>query len=176
MAPGPASDPNGSSGRERAVAYAYVAGQAVLLAVVFAPSRRRDRRRRGTGRVATAVSIGTGAALSGAGAATLGRALTALPLPGRDAELRTTGVYARVRHPIYTGVMLASVARAAATASPSRMVAAGLLVCLLDAKATFEERRLAAQFPGYRAYAARTAKFLPMPRRRTPHRADTQNG
>ncbi|HEY3007511.1 MAG TPA: NnrU family protein [Micromonosporaceae bacterium] len=41
-----------------------------------------------------------------AGAVELGRGLTVSPLPPAAAQLRTTGVYACVRHPIYSGLLL----------------------------------------------------------------------
>jgi protein-S-isoprenylcysteine O-methyltransferase Ste14 len=52
------------------------------------------------------VMIAVAAALALAAAARLGPGLTASPLPSAAAELRTTGVYACVRHPIYTGLLL----------------------------------------------------------------------
>ena len=73
-------------------------------------------------------------------AASLGRGLTAVPLPNARAVLRTGGLYRFVRHPIYTGL---------------------LLVVLINAKARWEERHLAERFPGYRAYCARTLRFVP---------------
>lgn len=41
-----------------------------------------------------------------AAAAGLGAGLTASPLPARAARLRTTGMYACVRHPIYSALLL----------------------------------------------------------------------
>ena len=163
----------GRSGDERLTARLLVASQVVLLAVLAAhprashPAVPRALRRLGT------AGILAGVGLAGVGATSLGRGLTALPLPNDHAILRTGGLYRFVRHPIYTGVLLAAVSRTAVLGRPYAVVATSALVALLSGKARFEERHLAARFPGYDAYAARTPRFIPGPwtsRRRTHSR------
>jgi protein-S-isoprenylcysteine O-methyltransferase Ste14 len=97
-------------------------------------------------------------------AATLGRGLTAAPLPNAHAQLRTGGLYQLVRHPIYSGLLLSSLTWAAASGSPIALVAAALLVGLISLKARWEERRLVERFPAYPGYAAVTPRFLPWSR------------
>ncbi|WP_448631027.1 methyltransferase family protein [Cellulomonas soli] len=92
----------------------------------------------------------------------LGRGLTAVPLPNRHAVLRTGGLYRLVRHPIYSGLLLAAGAFAVWSGGVPRAAAFVGLVLLLHVKARWEEARLAQAFSGYRAYAARTPRFVPV--------------
>lgn len=102
----------------------------------------------------------------------LGRGLTAVPIPNRHAQLRTGGLYGLVRHPIYSGLLLASGSYVVATGSGWRALAFSVLVVLLTAKARWEETRLARRFAAYPEYAARTPRFVPRwPRRATGGRA-----
>jgi protein-S-isoprenylcysteine O-methyltransferase Ste14 len=106
-----------------------------------------------------------GGAVVVAAAAALGPGLTASPLPNARARLRTTGLYARVRHPIYTGLLVATVGVALASGRPVRLIVWLLLVVLLWAKARWEERRLLALFPDYGPYTARTGRLVPRTKR-----------
>jgi protein-S-isoprenylcysteine O-methyltransferase Ste14 len=96
----------------------------------------------------------------------LGRGLTASPLPNQAARLRTTGLYAYVRHPIYTALLTFGVGQVIASGSLIRVALLFVLITLLSAKARWEEEQLAARFSGYAAYAARTPRFLPATGRR----------
>ena len=96
----------------------------------------------------------------------LGRGLTATPLPNAHARLRTGGLYRFVRHPIYTGLLLAATAFTVASGNLYRVLLLVLLVLLLTAKARWEEVRLSRRFEGYAAYAARTPRFVPIRFRR----------
>ena len=100
------------------------------------------------------------------GGTALGRGLTAVPIPNEHAQLRTGGLYRVVRHPIYTGLLLASGSFVVATGSGWRALAFVLLVVLLTVKARWEEARLARRFAAYPEYAARTPRFVPGWRRR----------
>lgn len=145
----------------RMLAWTLVAAQfALLVALVLVP--------RGTlwvvGLPAVVVAALLGLAAIGLGfvaAAGLGRALTASPIPRDTGGLVTTGVYARVRHPIYTGLMLGGAALLAVGASVWHLVLFAALVLLLMAKARWEERMLLARYPDYAAYAGRVGRFLP---------------
>lgn len=97
--------PRTTSGGRRARAYVVVAAQFALLAVLalwdphpdFTLPRWLD----------TAAEFGglAGAAWAGLGVISLGRSLTALPLPGAHGRLKTRGAYRLSRHPIYTGLL-----------------------------------------------------------------------
>jgi protein-S-isoprenylcysteine O-methyltransferase Ste14 len=116
-------------------------------------------------RVATTIVgaflIAAGGSLALRGIFDLRAALTALPYPRPNAELVETGVYRRVRHPIYGGLVLGALGWGLLTASP---VAVGLAVVLLgffELKSRREEVWLVERFPGYPAYRARTRRLIP---------------
>ena len=105
-----------------------------------------------------------GAVFGIAGVNVLGRNRTTFPQPLADAELVQHGIYARVRHPLYTGVMLLSLGWALIWQSPAAFVTALVQIPFFLAKARREERWLREKFPGYAEYARRVPRFLPRPR------------
>lgn len=114
--------------------------------------------------VLTGVSLlVAGTALGVRGAIDLRDALTPLPHPRHDAELIEDGVYARARHPIYGGLIVATLGWAVLWASPTSLLLAGGLAIFFRLKSAREERWLLERFPGYAAYRQRTHRFLPLP-------------
>ena len=91
----------------------------------------------------------------------LGGSLTPVPRPRPDGQLVTTGIYSRVRHPIYAGMMLAGIGWSAITRSFAAFVVALLLAALLDAKARREEAWLVERYPAYEEYRHRSKRFVP---------------
>jgi protein-S-isoprenylcysteine O-methyltransferase Ste14 len=91
----------------------------------------------------------------------LGPNLSARPAPVEGATMVQSGVYARVRHPIYTGVMGFGVGWALVVGSPAALLVALLLAGWLDLKSRREEIWLLSHHPGYAAYRSRTARFVP---------------
>lgn len=91
----------------------------------------------------------------------LGSALTANPVPKADAPLQTHGIYAYVRHPIYTGVLVAGLGVAIYRASPISLFAFLALVALLNFKARWEEGFLKVKHEGYLSYMKQVPRFLP---------------
>ena len=85
-----------------------------------------------------------------------------MPMTRKDApELVTSGPYRLVRHPIYTGLLTATVGTALAVNLSALLVAAVLTVYFWQS-ATVEERSLGAAFPrAYPAYRARTKMLIP---------------
>lgn len=102
-----------------------------------------------------------GAGLSVAGVVRLGEALTPFPAPRANAPLRTDGLYGRVRHPIYAGLVLATLGWSLWWQSAWGLAYAALVFAFFDRKAAYEEARLAAAYPEYARYRARVAKFVP---------------
>ncbi|MDP1788730.1 MAG: NnrU family protein, partial [Rhodoglobus sp.] len=87
--------------------YALVAVQFLLLgALVLVPRGTLWQLTAGTALVA-GVLVLAGLVLVVLAGTGLGRALTASPVPRENAELVTGGVYAVIRHPIYTGLLVA---------------------------------------------------------------------
>ncbi len=91
----------------------------------------------------------------------LGNSLTASPLPKQRGQLVTTGVYAYVRHPIYSGLLLLSLGVVLDAGWWPQLVVALMLFLLLRIKAQFEESLLRKAYPKYAAYALKTPMFFP---------------
>ena len=80
-----------------------------------------------------------------------------------DHRVVDTGPYRLVRHPIYTGLILAAVATAAEKATYLALAGAALIAFGFWIKALFEERFLRAELgrEAYDAYARRTPMLIP---------------
>jgi protein-S-isoprenylcysteine O-methyltransferase Ste14 len=90
----------------------------------------------------------------------LGSALTPLPLPN-GAGLAAHGAYRWMRHPIYTGVILACVGAAIGAGTVLAYAATLAVAVFFEAKTRLEENWLVGAYEGYAQYASRTGKFLP---------------
>lgn len=91
----------------------------------------------------------------------LGSSLSPFPKPVARSALVTSGVYAKLRHPIYSGILLAAAGWTTLTASVVALAGSILLCLLFDAKSRREEALLAARHVDYPAYRARTKRFIP---------------
>lgn len=92
----------------------------------------------------------------------LGEALTPFPLPLEFAGLRSSGVYALVRHPIYSGVLLAVVGWSLWWLSAVGLLYAIAVAIFFDRKAAFEEHWLHEKHKDlYADYRKRVKKFFP---------------
>ena len=146
---------------DRAIAWGLLLVQVSLLAVVFlSPVGSAWATAAWLVTCARVLSAG-GAVLVVVGILNLGRSATPLPTPVQAGALRSHGLYRWVRHPIYTGVILLAVGSAIPSGSIPVAIATVALVAWLQIKARWEERRLAARYPDYAAYAARTPRFIP---------------
>jgi len=90
-----------------------------------------------------------------------GRQLTPLPEPNPALGLQRTGVYAVIRHPMYTGLLLSAFGLAILAQKPLAIAAAGALTVFFNLKAREEERRLRRCYPDYADYQRATGRFLP---------------
>jgi protein-S-isoprenylcysteine O-methyltransferase Ste14 len=102
-----------------------------------------------------------GLALAVAAMYTLGPLLTPYPRPLREGEFCTNGPYVFMRHPIYTGVIVAALGWAILWQSWPGVAFAPVLFIFLDRKAAYEEHWLVRTHADYAAYAARVRKFFP---------------
>ncbi len=95
------------------------------------------------------------------GAIALGRNLTPYPQPTANTRLVQFGIYAWIRHPLYTAVACGAVGWALFWRSWPALACAAALAWFFDAKARREERWLRQQFPEYTAYERRVRRFIP---------------
>ena len=85
------------------------------------------------------------------------------PMSQKDnPELVTTGPYHKIRHPIYTGIIVAMIGTALATTALLWLPVAVILGGYFIFSATREERYMASQFPAtYPAYKRSTKMLIP---------------
>jgi protein-S-isoprenylcysteine O-methyltransferase Ste14 len=91
----------------------------------------------------------------------LGKSLTANPVPVDDGVLVTTGIYARLRHPIYTGLLVLTMGLVVASGVWAQLIAWFGLLGLLIYKMRWEETLLSAKHKGYAAYKSRVPALFP---------------
>jgi len=91
----------------------------------------------------------------------LGHHRTPFPRPKEEGQLISTGIYARVRHPLYLSVVALGFAWALLWRSWPALSLAVLQAPFFDGKARREERWLREQFSHYDDYARRVKRFIP---------------
>ena len=101
--------------------------------------------------VVGAVALLAGVVVAGLALTGLGSALTAMPAPLEGETLRTTGIYALVRHPIYGGLVLMALGFSLLT-TPWALLPTAALAVVLDLKRRVEEDFLTATYTDYPAY------------------------
>lgn len=143
-----------------------IAQFALMSAVLLSAVAGRGSLRAGWLVAVGGVAFIVGALLGVAGARALGRFRTPFPKPRENARLVQHGIYARVRHPLYTSVMLLSLGWALCWQSVVALLLALAQIPFFIAKARREERWLRERFPDYEEYARRVPAFWP--RRRPP--------
>ena len=95
----------------------------------------------------------------------LGSALTPLPESKQGAELVTTGIYSKIRHPIYSALFILALAAYLWKVSGGVLIAALLLTALLVYKARYEDQILREKFPESIEFQKSIPAFLPKFRR-----------
>ncbi len=105
------------------------------------------------------LAIGAGAGILGK--RDLGAQRTPFVAPKDDGRLVTTGIYARVRHPLYLGVIALGFSWALLWRSSPALALAALQIPFLDLKARREEHSLRERYAGYAGYALRVKRFVP---------------
>lgn len=147
----------------RARGYIYVAGQLLLLGLLFTAPRMESP----YGSFSDLVSLlglgvmGIGIAILISSFLRLGKSLTANPVPKEDGELIVSGLYSFVRHPIYTGLLVLGLGVVLDAGYWPQILILVMLFIQLHIKANFEEYLLKQKYPGYAAYAAKTPRFFP---------------
>jgi len=105
--------------------------------------------------------IGIGGLLALAGIVSLGTNLTPVPYPKDDAALVESGAYRVVRHPIYSGGIIAAFGWGLLVHGWLTLVYALILFAFFDVKSRREERWLVEKFVDYPAYQKRVRKLIP---------------
>ncbi len=91
----------------------------------------------------------------------LGDALTPFPRPMEDVTLHRQGAYRWMRHPIYAGVMLASLGWALWWSSLVGLFYLLAVIVFFDRKAAHEENWLREKYKEYADYQRQVKKFIP---------------
>jgi protein-S-isoprenylcysteine O-methyltransferase Ste14 len=148
---------------DRSRGYFYVAVQFLLIALLFTAPRQAEP----YGAISDLIGI-VGVAVIALGAVILvtsfvrlGRSLTANPVPKDNGVLVTSGLYGRVRHPIYFGLLVLAFGVVLDAGWWPQIIIALMLYFLLNIKAQFEEDLLRKKYPEYKAYALKTPRFFP---------------
>ena len=116
------------------------------------------------GRVGAA-GRGRGSGVATAAALELGGELTPAVEPRPGSSLRTGGLYALSRNPLYAGLLVASAGTLLLRGRLSTVLAAAGLGAVLHVKAREEEQALVERFgEEYEAYRARVPRLLGRPR------------
>jgi protein-S-isoprenylcysteine O-methyltransferase Ste14 len=139
-----------------------IAQTALMLAVLVAPKLdgRNAFRSRISG-VAGGLLCVVGLGFAVLGSIALGRNLSPFPKPKEKGTLVESGIFSVVRHPIYSGLSLATFGWSLFWNSIAALVVAFLLLAFFDIKARREERWLEEKFPGYAPYKSRVRKLIP---------------
>ena len=91
----------------------------------------------------------------------MGGSFSVFPHPSSTSTLLESGPYKKIRHPMYTAVLLTFTGIALFTHSIPRLLITGLLLILFFVKSKYEETLLIEKFSGYTDYRKRTGRFLP---------------
>jgi protein-S-isoprenylcysteine O-methyltransferase Ste14 len=145
----------------------YVIIQLILLAlIVFGPRNLPNSNGWPTPWDTVGVILGLifgllGGLLGLAGVMSLGSNLTAVPHPKDDASHVQSGAYKFVRHPIYSGIILAAIGFAFVTNGTLTFLYILILFLFFDIKSRREEEWLTEKFPTYPAYQKQVRKLIP---------------
>ncbi len=152
----------GDSRRHQAVGTALVVAQFSLAALCLVPVGPRVAAL--TRPLLGLVLLAAGGSLALLALGALGSSTRVHPVPAEAATLRTRGIYAHIRHPMYAAVLLAC---SGATLVTGRVVAAVGVVgvaAVLAVKSRFEDRLLAEKYGWqFAAYASRVPAVIPQP-------------
>lgn len=145
----------------KGISYGYIASALIIL--ILAPVEAGL-----AGRLPGAVQKAFGVLLGGSGILVawlafkaLGRNFRVFAAPRRSGTLIETGVYSKVRHPMYTAVIVGFAGYVIYWGSLWSVPFWMALTTLYVIKAVKEEQGLMQRYPHYREYISRTKRFVP---------------
>ena len=129
----------------------------IIILAVFPDSKRVTPELSITGTVLLVIGL----VILFAGFRGLGKSLTANPVPVASGTLVTTGIYSRVRHPIYVGLLVLTMGLVISSGVWAQLIIWFGLLGLLIYKIRWEETLLSEKYKGYAAYKSRVPALLP---------------
>lgn len=111
--------------------------------------------------VASWIAWGAAGGIGATAAWQLRRSFRVAPTPRGDGRLITHGIYGRLRHPMYTSVVLVVVGLAFVRPDAAVLASVAANLAFYLGKARYEEGLLLAHYPEYAAYRRRTMGVLP---------------
>jgi len=158
-----ADEERAAADRVRLIGWVLVGAQALLLILfVLLPKRRRLFAPPDFLDVLGIILMVGGIALVIISLVSLGAALTPTPVPQESAALRTKGIYSVVRHPVYSGILVAALGFTLAVGSIWQVVMWVALAVFFYAKAFWEDRLLAEKHGvAWFDYADHVSSFIP---------------
>lgn len=158
-----ADEERAAADRVRLIGWVLVGVQALLLILlVLLPKRRSLFAPPDFLDVLGIILMVGGLALVIVSLVSLGAALTPTPVPQESAALRTKGVYSLVRHPVYSGILVAALGFTLAVGSICQVLMWVALAVFFYAKAFWEDRLLAEKHGvAWFDYADHVSSFIP---------------
>jgi protein-S-isoprenylcysteine O-methyltransferase Ste14 len=103
----------------------------------------------------------TGILIASAGVLTIGKGFTPFPTPKASGQLKQTGIYKYIRHPMYSGIIIAGLGIAFYNSNIPRLIICLILWIFFEYKSRYEEKLLEQKYPEYSQYKAGTGRFFP---------------
>ncbi len=103
----------------------------------------------------------TGIAIIAVSILQLNKNLSPFPSPKQNSELITTGLFSKIRHPIYSGILLLVFSFALYQNSGFKILISFFLLLLFYFKTGYEEKQLILKFPEYKNYKKAAGRFFP---------------
>lgn len=158
-----ADEDRAAANRARSIGWLLVGVQALLMILfVLLPKRRSLFAPPDFLDVLGIILMVAGLAIVLIALLSLGAALTPTPVPQEGAALRTDGIYALVRHPVYSGILVAALGFTLAVGSVWQVLMWVALAVFFYAKAFWEDRLLADKHGvAWFDYADHVSGFIP---------------
>lgn len=103
----------------------------------------------------------TGIAIIAISILQLNKNISPFPSPKENSELITIGLFSKIRHPIYSGILLLAFSFALYQNSGFKILISFFLLILFYFKTSYEEKQLSLKFPEYKNYKKTAGRFFP---------------